>query len=310
MRTSFRHVLFLSRPDTEHLYLTLAVAEELGRRGHTVTFATSDPFADEDAESGVVLLRYGSDERSLRQRRPFLEQGPVDLVVADPRTHDAARELAEEWNARLIVAHTNLAANHTIAWPAERSYGSDYVYVHPSGRGTVFGEWTPTDSRPVLAVAHDDVPVRTLAAAFGEADWQVLLCTRVTPAVAPAGLPANITVAGPGFAALRHADVLLTDGGLAGIAAGLRHATPLVLAPRTPAELRNAARVAGLDLGTLLRPADLTPESLLRTVSRLAVDEAARAQARRVSGLLQAAGSPSRVSDLLESTTAASVQAA
>lgn len=306
MGPSFRHVLFLSRPDTDHLYLTLAVAEELGRRGHTVTFATSDPFADEDAESGVVLLRYGSDVRSLRQRQAFLAQGPVDLVVADPRTHDAARELADEWDARLIVAHTNLAASHALAWPAERSYGSDYVYVHPSGRGTVFGEWTPTDRRPVLAVAHDDVPVRTLAAAFGEADWQVLLCT----GVAPADLPANITVTGPGFAALRHADVLLTDGGLAGITAGLRNATPLVLAPRTPAELRDAARVAGLGLGTLLRPTDLTPESLLRTVSRLAVDEAALAEARRVRGLLRAAGSPARVSDLLESTTTARAQAA
>jgi UDP:flavonoid glycosyltransferase YjiC (YdhE family) len=295
MGTSFRHVLFLSRPDTDHLYLTLAVAEELGRRGHTVTFATSDPFADEEAEAGVMLLRHGSDVRSLLTRPAFLAQGAVDLIVCEPRTHDAARELAAEWGVRLVVAHTNLAAENTVSWPAERSYGDDYVYVHPTGRGTVIADWTPTDRRPVLAVAHDTVPLGTLVAAFGRADWQVLLCTGVSPVE----LPGNFAVAGPGFGALADADVLLTDGGLAGIAAGLRHATPLVLAPGTPAEHRDAARVAALGLGVVLG-SDPTPESLARAVSRLAEDETTRAEARRVRALVQASGSPARVSDLLE----------
>lgn len=303
MGTSFRHVLFLSRPDTDHLYLTLAVAEELGRRGHTVTYATSDPFADEDADAGVVLLRFGSDERSLRSRQAFLAQGPVDLVVCDPRTHAAATELAAVWGAGVVVAHTNLAASDVVDWPAERSYGKDYVYVHPAGRGTVFPAWTPTDRSPVLAVAHDGVPAEVLSAAFGGTDWQVLLCT----GVAPADLPGNIAVAGPGFAALRHADVLLTDGGLAGIAAGLRHATPLVLAPRTPVERRDAARVVNLGVGALT---ELTPESLRRTVSRLAVDEPTRAEARRVRELVRAAGSPTRVSDVLETVSATRAEAA
>ncbi|GAB3432710.1 glycosyltransferase [Actinophytocola sediminis] len=306
MGSSFRHVLFLSRPDTDHLYLTLAVAEELGRRGHTVTFATSDPFADEDADSGVVLLRYGSDERNLRDRPDFLARGRVDLIVCDPRTHDAARELAAEWGARIAVAHTNLADGGVVAWPAERSYGLDYLYVHPAGRGTVFAEWTPTDQRPVLAVAHDDVPVATLATAFAGSDWQVLLCTED----APADLPANVTATGRGFAALAHADVLLTDGGLAGIAAGLRHATPLVLAPRTPAEHRDATRAAGLGLGVLVALPDLEPEALRRTVSRLAVDEPTRAEARRVRALVRAAGSAHRVSDLLEAASLPHAEAA
>lgn len=302
--TAIRHVLFLSRPDTDHLYLTLAVAEELGRRGHTVTFATSDPFADEDADAGVVLLRYGSDERTLRELPAFLARGPVDLVVCDPRTREAALELAAGWGARVVVAHTNLADGGVVAWPAERAFGQDYVYVHPAGRGTVFGEWTPADPRRVLVVAHDEVPVSALVDAFGDADLQVLLCTEAEHT----GLPANFAVTAPGFAALAHADVLLTDGGLAGIAAGLRHATPLVLVPRTPAEHRDAARVAGLGLGALVT--DLAPEALLRTVTRLAEDEPTRAEARRVRELVRAAGAPARVCDLLETVSVARVQAA
>lgn len=292
MATSFRHVLFLSRPDTDHLYLTLAVAEELGRRGHTVTFATSDPFADEDAESGVVLLRYGSDPSSLRERAAFIAQGPVDLVVCDPGSQDVARG----WGVPVVVAHTNLA------WPDQRAPGQDdYVYVHPAGRGTVFAEWTPADSRPVLAVVHDGVPVATLAAAFG-ADWQIVFCDG--DGDEHADLPDNITAAGPGLAAVAHADVLLTDGRLAGITAGLRQATPMVLVPRTPAQRRDAARVVGLGVGVRLDPAELTPKSLRRTVSRLAADEPTRAEARTVRAMVTDAGSPARVSDLLESATA------
>lgn len=299
---SSRHVLFLSRPDPDHLYLTLAVAEELGRRGHTVTFATSDPFAEEDAASGVVLLRYGRDERALTRLPAFRARGPVDLVVADPRTHDAAVELAGEWGARVVVAHTELAAE---PW-GSFGFGEDgvnYVYVHPAGRGTVFPEWTPADPRPVLAVAHDGVDAAVLAAAFGP-QWQVLLLTD-TP---PADLPAHLTTAPPGFAPLEHADVLLTDGGLPGIAAAMRHATPVVLAPRTPAEHRDAARVTALGLGVTV-PA-VTPESLRHTVSRVAADEAMRAAARRFRSLMREAGAPGRVSDTLESALDTAVRRA
>jgi hypothetical protein len=314
--TSIRHVLFLSRPDTDHLYLTLAVAEELGRRGHTVTFATGDPFADEDADAGVVLLRYGGDERTLRELPAFLAQGPVDLVVCDPRTHEAATGLAAGWDAPVVVAHTNLAAGGAVAWPAERSFGQNYVYVHPAGRGTVFGAWTPAVRRRVLVVAHDGVPLPVLVAAFGGAeggadsgaDWQVLLCTGRDLTAEHTDLPANFAVTAPGFAAMAHADVLLSDGGLAGIAAGLRHATPLVLAPGTPTEHRDAARVVGLGLGVLVT--DLVPETLRRAVSRLAEDEPTRAEARRVRELVAASGSPPRVSDILETATSRRAEAA
>ncbi|MPZ86340.1 MAG: hypothetical protein GEV28_40615, partial [Actinophytocola sp.] len=271
-----RHVLFLSRPDENHLYLTLAVAEELGLRGHMVTFATSDPFAEEDAESGVLMLRYGRDAAALRRLPAFtarLRTDPVDLVVCDPGTYDAAVELGQEWGVPVVVAHTNLATGETVDWPAERSFGADYLYVHPAGRGRVYGGWAPEDPRQVLVVALGSVPLDLLAAAFAERDWRVVLLAADVPAD---DLPANFAALPARYAVLDHADVVLTDGELPGIAAALRHATPLVVAPRTPAQHRHAARVESLGLGVVVRQADLDARTLRRTVARAAVDEPAR----------------------------------
>jgi len=281
---STQHVLFLSRPNDDHLYLTLPIAEELGRRGYAVTFATSDPFAEEDAASGVVLLRHGRDERALLDLPAFQARGPVDLVVCDPQGRDAAHE----WGVPVVVAHTNLAGG-PVGWPAERSFGEEYVYVHPAGRGTVFG-WQPSGRQRVVAVAHDTLPVPALASAFGGTDWQVVLT-----GADPGGLPANFVV-DQGFGAAEHADVLLTDGGLPGISAGLRYGTPLVLVPGSPQERRNAGRVVELGLGAQARP-----EALSRVVARVAVDEATSAEARVVRALVRESGRAGRVSDILES---------
>jgi UDP:flavonoid glycosyltransferase YjiC (YdhE family) len=196
-----------------------------------------------------------------------------------------------------VVADTNLATGEVVDWPAERSFGEDYLYVHPAGRGTVFGDWTPEDPRQVLVVSLDDVPVELLAEAFGEQDWQVLV---LASDLAADDLPVNFTPLPGRFAVLDHADVVLANGDLPGIAAALRHATPIVLAPRTAAQHRHAQRLSALGLGVLVRLADLDPATLRRTVSRLAVDEPARAAARRVRTLARAAGTPERASDTIE----------
>ncbi|HEV7651262.1 MAG TPA: hypothetical protein VGP26_24185 [Actinophytocola sp.] len=301
---STRHVLFLSRPDENHQYLTLAVAEELGRRGHRVTFATGDPFAEEDAEAGVLLLRYGRDVHALRGLPAFTERvrtHPVDLIVCDPRTHDDAAGLGREWGVRVVVADTNLATGETVGWPAEHAFGEDYLYVQPAGRGTVFGDRAQADGRQVLVVSLGEVPVELLATAFGARDWQVLvLATDLTADE----LPENFTPLPARYAVLDHADVVLADGDLPGIAAALRHATPLVLAPRTREQRRHAERLAALGLGVLVRLAGLDAAALRRTVGRLAVDEPAHAAARRVRTLVRDAGSPARASDVLEARLA------
>jgi UDP:flavonoid glycosyltransferase YjiC (YdhE family) len=307
-----RHVLFLSRPDPDHLYPSLAVAEELGRRGYRVTFATGDPFADEEAagDAGdVVLLRYGRDPRTVGDLPALGARGPVDLVVCEPATREAALALAAEWGVRVVVAHGHLPAGGPVAWPAQRSLGGRGVYVRPGGRGTVHAEWVPGDPRPVLVLAADVVPVTALAAVFGAAGWQVVAAGTGAGTGAGADLPAEVAST-PGFTALAHADVVLVDGGLPGIAAAVRSATPMVLVPRAPEEHRNAARVAGLGLGVLLPAADLTPAALLRAVSRLGADEAARAALRRARSLVAPAGAPESAADTLESALTVAVRAA
>src|SRR5690349_14943596 len=101
------HLLFVSRPATGHLYPTLRLAEELGARGHRVTFASADPYLDEEAGPGVHVIRYGRSERRLLEMPLF---GVLDAVVADPRTAAVASDLARAWDTPLVVAGENLAA--------------------------------------------------------------------------------------------------------------------------------------------------------------------------------------------------------
>lgn len=148
--TGRHHVLFLSLPVYGHVYPSLTVAEELARRGHRVTFATGESFADDLARSGVDLLPYSSElasipaelsdnadtievsilslsfyERSLRELPALasrLSEEPPNLVVCDPLTFGAATVLGRGWHAPVVVAHANLAFNETFNWPAQRRY--------------------------------------------------------------------------------------------------------------------------------------------------------------------------------------------
>ncbi len=143
-----RHVLFLSLPVYGHVYPSLTVAEELGRRGHRVTFATAEVFAGEVARSGVELLAYTEElaaipaelsddadtievsilslkfyERSLRELPALATRfgdDPPTVVVCDPLTFGAGVVLSREWAVPLVVAHPNLAFNETFNWPVAR----------------------------------------------------------------------------------------------------------------------------------------------------------------------------------------------
>jgi UDP:flavonoid glycosyltransferase YjiC (YdhE family) len=145
------------------------------------------------------------------------------------------------------------------------------------------------------------VPIDLLAEAFDERDWRVLV---LAADLDPDRLPPNFVTLPGRLAVLDHADVVLADGDLAGIAAALRHATPLVLAPQTPAQHRHAARLSALGLGVVVRLADIDAAELRRTVSRLAVDELAQAAARRVRAKVRAAGAPDRAAAAIETRLA------
>ena len=273
------HLLFVSRPAPGHLYPTLRLAEELGARGHRVTFASSDPYLDEQAGPGVHVIRFGRSERRLLEMPLF---GVLDAVVADPRTAAVAADLARAWDTPLVVAGENLAATEH-GWPAEQSYES-YVFTIPGVRGTVHNTWRRHGHRPVLLV--DGPPIGPLVRAFGDTEWQVVVSGTELP----------------------HADVFLTDGRLESVSAGLLAGVPMVLAPGTSVETAHAQRVAGLGAGRIVTSlADTHAEDLRTLVEHLRVDEATRATARQLAALVAADGAPAvaagRVEALLTTTS-------
>lgn len=272
------HLLFLSRPDRGHLYPTLRLAEELGRRGHRVTFASGDPYLDESAGPGVTLLRYGQYERSLRDMAAFRARGPVDAIVADPRTVTAAGDFAGDWGVPVLVAGVTLGPSE-YGWPCERSF-ERYVFALPGTRGAVHDPWRPGGRRPVLLV--DGPSIGPLVRAFGETDWQVV----VGDACRFAGLP--------------HADVFLTDGRLPAVSAALRAGVPMVLAPRTAEEVAYARQVVALGVGKVAALDELSATALRQLVEQLRVDEPTLATARRIGAYVETAGSATVAADHVE----------
>jgi hypothetical protein len=264
------HLLFLSRPAPGHLYPTLRLAEELGARGHRVTFASGDLYLDERAGPGVRAIRFGRSERSL------LEQPiTVDAVVADPRTAAVATDLARAWDVPLLVAGENLPESRH-GWPYEQAYES-YVFTIPGTRGAVHNPWRRHGRRPVLLV--DGPSLGPLVRAFGDTEWQVVVSNTELP----------------------HADVFLTDGRLAAVSAGLRAGVPMVLAPKTAEEIAYAKRIAELGVGEVVASlADAHAEDLRRLVEHLRVDEPALATARRLRDLVAVAGAPAIAADRVE----------
>jgi hypothetical protein len=269
------HLLFLSRPDRGHLYPTLRLAEELGRRGHQVTFASGDPYVDESAGPGVRMLRFGRDEHGLLDMAVFRSCGPVDAVVADPRTVKKADAFGD---VPVVVAGTNLPAGYE--WPGERGH-HPYVFTLPGPRGAVHDPWRPGGRRPVLLV--DGPAIGPLVRAFGDTEWQVVVGDSTR------------------FSGLPHADVFLTDGRLAAVSAALRAAVPMVLAPRTAEETSHSRRVAALGVGRIVVPEELPAEELRRVVEQMRVDEPTLATARRLAGQVEALGMAEAAGDRLES---------
>jgi UDP:flavonoid glycosyltransferase YjiC (YdhE family) len=277
------HLLFLSRPDRGHQYPTLRLAEELGRRGHQVTFASSDRHAEESTEPGVRVLHFGRDERALLDMPVFRSRGPVAAVIADPRTAEAATAFGD---VPVVVAGTNLPPGHE--WPGEQAH-HQYVFTLPGERGAVHDPWRPGGRRPVLLV--DGPPIKPVVRAFGDTDWQVVIGDSTR------------------FAGLPNADVFLTDARLPAVSAALRAGVPMVLAPKTAEETAHAHRLVALGVGRIAVLEELPGEELRQLVEHLRVDEPTLASTRRLVTEITAAGAPTaaanRIENLLSTRTIA-----
>lgn len=270
------HLLFLSRPAQGHQYPTLRLAEELGARGHRVTFASGDP--DLDDLAGVRPVCFGRSERSLLEQPITVDA--VDAVVADPRSAAVATDLARAWDVPLLVAGENLPESRH-GWPFEQAYES-YVFTIPGARGAVHNPWRRHGHRPVLLV--DGPPLGPLVRAFGDTEWQVVVSNTELP----------------------HADIFLTDGRLDAVSAALRAGVPMVLAPTTAEQAAHADRVAVLGVGKVIASIDdAHAEDLRRVVEHLRVDEPALATARWLRGHVAVAGALANAADRVEELLAA-----
>ncbi|MEU1280324.1 macrolide family glycosyltransferase [Streptomyces sp. NPDC005805] len=88
MTGSGRHFAFFNIPATGHLVPTLGVVEELVRRGHRVTYAATEAYADLVASTGATVLPYTSS--------------------IDPQTIVPAG--AEDWLARVLLGNVREGA--------------------------------------------------------------------------------------------------------------------------------------------------------------------------------------------------------
>jgi MGT family glycosyltransferase len=135
-----RHVLFLSIASYAHVRPALAIAAELVRRGHRVSFVAPPELAGLVAEAGAETVFYRSTWPSVDERDPqveipsdavawepliFLREGRAattaaraavgyavpDLVVYDATVGHAARALARDWRVPAAQIFTTFASN-------------------------------------------------------------------------------------------------------------------------------------------------------------------------------------------------------
>ncbi|AHH99918.1 glycosyltransferase [Kutzneria viridogrisea] len=137
-RVSGRHVLMWPFPGYGHVNPTLPVVRELVRRGHRVTFATTEKFAAAAEAAGAEVLRYASalagrplpevydaDYLAREPLRAMLEAmatvPPVeshfagrdlpDVILYDSSTYAAGRVLAAKWQRSAIQMYPTFATN-------------------------------------------------------------------------------------------------------------------------------------------------------------------------------------------------------
>ncbi|MFC0436882.1 macrolide family glycosyltransferase [Kutzneria buriramensis] len=150
------HVAFFAIADAGHVHPTLAVVEELVRRGHRVSYAAADEFADRVALAGARRVGYtatmksffGRDKASFADRDRFagtdlarIQHGRLAEAVANLPTlaaefdrdrpdlvvHSspcwAARLLAARWAVPTVRSVPTFAGNEH--WSLGRNYGGD-----------------------------------------------------------------------------------------------------------------------------------------------------------------------------------------
>lgn len=154
--------------------------------------------------------------------------------------------------------------------------------------GTVFGA--------------DPAILRALALELAPLGGSVVVSTGQTDPGRLGVLPANVTVrrAVPQLEVLSRAAAFVTHGGMNSVNEALLHGVPLVVIPQGADQPMVAARVADLDAGIAISPADLAGGVVSTAVRRVLIEDRFRLATTRLRSAQRRAGGYLRAADELE----------
>ncbi|MFD7656295.1 macrolide family glycosyltransferase [Actinosynnema sp. NPDC059797] len=200
--------------------------------------------------------------------------------------------------------------------PREFQYAGDtfderFAFVGPCvGDRGFLGSWEPpADGLPVVLVSlgavfnQDEGFFRTCVEAFRGRPWHAVMTTGGGVDRAALGdLPPNVEVHDfvPHVTVLDHAALCVTHAGMGTVMEALRSGTPMVCVPGAALDRPTGWRVRELGLGTVLDPAELTPDALVDAITTVLGDPGIAARSDLMRKAVAEAGGTTRATDEVE----------
>ncbi|MEV6609033.1 macrolide family glycosyltransferase [Kutzneria sp. NPDC051319] len=199
--------------------------------------------------------------------------------------------------------------------PAGDTFDQRFAFVGPCLADRSFlGEWQPPASGlPVALVSLGTVNnrnesfFRATIDAFAGLDWHAVIS--VGNGIDPAALgqlPDNVEVHRwlQHLDVLEHAGMAITHAGMGGVMEALRFGRPMIAVPPFPDVIPNGDRLADLGLGVVLRPADVTAETMRAAVLQVAADAEFTERAQLMAEEIRRAGGAAEAATLIENRLA------
>jgi len=195
--------------------------------------------------------------------------------------------------------------------PAGDTFGDGHVFVGPclSGPPAEQGWQPPASGRPVLLVSLGTTVnrgpefFRDASRAFADLPWHVVMTmgNKVDPDELGV-LPDNVEVHQwiPLGEVLRHASLMVCQGGMGSVLESLYHGVPMVVVPHHGEQKLNANRLDELGLARVLAPEQVTARALRELVLELADDTETPRRVARMRDLVRGTGGVRLAADTLE----------
>lgn len=184
-----------------------------------------------------------------------------------------------------------------VGWTLNETTGEpDFSFEQVKGRRLIYVS--------LGTLNNDDVTFfRTCIEALAGIDAFVIMSTSSRIAPESFGtLPDHITIHRwvPQVDVLRRATLFISHGGMNSIHDSLYLGVPLVLVPQQAEQTINAMRVVELGAGLMLKPEQVSADTLRATVTRVLAEPGFRVEAARIGDTLRAAGGAARAADQVE----------